>query len=108
MQSRAAFGPVRCVLLPRSSAGHATNAAPNADTLSHQGGWGPLGTYGPTIPGPVDPYRDASDNIQVFNTALMDPGASKSFVFDRPGLWTFTCHPHPWMKGHIIVSADKP
>jgi plastocyanin len=36
---------------------------------------------------------------------LMDPGASTTFLFDRPGLYHYQCHLHPQnMQGTVTVS----
>jgi plastocyanin len=41
-----------------------------------------------------------------FDTGLVAPGATASIEFDTPGIFTYTCSPHPWMKGIVNVSAD--
>jgi plastocyanin len=36
---------------------------------------------------------------------VMDPGASATFLFDRPGLYHYQCHLHPQnMQGTVTVS----
>jgi len=37
---------------------------------------------------------------------LMDPGASATFVFDRPGVYRYQCHLHPQnMQGTVTVGS---
>jgi len=31
------------------------------------------------------------------------PGATWRHTFDRPGTYTYTCTPHPFMKGVVVV-----
>ncbi|HUS18176.1 MAG TPA: plastocyanin/azurin family copper-binding protein, partial [Terriglobales bacterium] len=44
--------------------------------------------------------KDASGE---FTTPNLKPGESYSHVFKRPGTYEYTCIPHPWMKGKIVV-----
>jgi len=39
----------------------------------------------------------------VFDTGDVTPGATGSVTFDGAGTFTFTCTPHPWMIGQVIV-----
>ena len=39
-----------------------------------------------------------------FDTGLIQPGTSGSVEFDTPGLFTYACSPHPWMKGNVVVN----
>jgi plastocyanin len=41
-----------------------------------------------------------------FDTGLVSPGATASIEFDTPGIYPYTCSPHPWMKGFVVVSPD--
>jgi plastocyanin len=41
---------------------------------------------------------------QSFDSGNVDPGGSWSLEFDTPGTFGYTCTPHPWMKGTIVVS----
>jgi plastocyanin len=43
-----------------------------------------------------------------WDTGTVAPGESASIVFDTPGLYTFLCTPHPWMKGTVLVTPDMP
>lgn len=37
---------------------------------------------------------------------VMDPGASATFLFDRPGVYHYQCHLHPQnMQGTVTVSS---
>jgi plastocyanin len=39
-------------------------------------------------------------------TEYLPMGGVANLTFDRPGVYLFHCHPHPWMKGRVIVSED--
>jgi plastocyanin len=39
------------------------------------------------------------------DSGLIDPGNTFSFEFDNPGIFTYHCTPHPWMKATITVSG---
>jgi plastocyanin len=39
-----------------------------------------------------------------FDTGLVAPGASAPLEFDTPGVYAYTCTPHPWMKGNVAVN----
>ncbi len=38
-----------------------------------------------------------------FRSVLLRPFQSFSHTFDKPGVHRYTCAPHPWMKGKIVV-----
>jgi hypothetical protein len=38
-----------------------------------------------------------------WNSGAIDPGATWSARFDRPGRYTFHCGPHPFMQGVVVV-----
>ncbi len=38
-----------------------------------------------------------------FRSVLLRPYQSFSHTFDKPGVYRYTCAPHPWMKGKIVV-----
>jgi plastocyanin len=38
-----------------------------------------------------------------WDTGLIDPGASGSVTLPQAGTFVYTCTPHPWMVGQIIV-----
>jgi plastocyanin len=40
-----------------------------------------------------------------FDSGLIEPGASWRHLFAVPGTYAYTCRPHPFMKGTIIVVA---
>lgn len=40
-----------------------------------------------------------------FDSGLIQPGASWSYTFTRPGTYDFSCTPHPFMKGLVVVKA---
>lgn len=39
------------------------------------------------------------------DSGLIDPGNTFSFEFDNPGIYTYHCTPHPWMKASITVTS---
>ena len=39
------------------------------------------------------------------DSGLIDPGNTFSFEFDTPGIYTYHCTPHPWMKSTITVNG---
>jgi plastocyanin len=39
-----------------------------------------------------------------FDTGLVAPGGSAQLEFDTPGIYAYTCTPHPWMKGNVAVN----
>jgi plastocyanin len=41
-----------------------------------------------------------------FDSGLVAPGDAATIQFDAPGVYTYLCTPHPWMKGVVVVSAD--
>jgi alcohol dehydrogenase (cytochrome c) len=45
----------------------------------------------------------ATENKQVWDTGDIPAGQSRSVTFDAPGTYAYTCNPHPWMFGQIIV-----
>jgi plastocyanin len=45
----------------------------------------------------------ATSTDGVFDTGMVVPGESGTVVFDTPGLYTYVCTPHPWMKGNVAV-----
>jgi plastocyanin len=50
-----------------------------------------------------DQPHTASDNGATWDTGLLASGESGSITFDKPGLYTYHCDPHPWMLGQITV-----
>src|SRR5207248_1293987 len=38
-----------------------------------------------------------------FQSTYMRTGQSWSYSFRKPGVYRYTCLPHPWMKGEITV-----
>jgi plastocyanin len=38
-----------------------------------------------------------------FDSGLIQPGGRWSHTFTQPGTYDFTCTPHPFMKGVVIV-----
>ena len=40
-----------------------------------------------------------------FDSGLIQSGASWSYTFARPGAYDFSCTPHPFMKGTVVVTG---
>jgi quinohemoprotein ethanol dehydrogenase len=53
--------------------------------------------------GPQGHTATATDGTG-WDTGLLDPGASASFTFDQPGTYYYTCTPHPYMVGQVLVA----
>lgn len=51
--------------------------------------------------GSVDGYSGTPDGK--FDSGFIDPGGSWSYTFTEPGVYTYYCLPHPWMKAKVIV-----
>jgi alcohol dehydrogenase (cytochrome c) len=45
----------------------------------------------------------ATENKQTWDTGDIPAGESRSITFDTPGTYSYTCNPHPWMFGQIVV-----
>jgi quinohemoprotein ethanol dehydrogenase len=50
-----------------------------------------------------DLAHSATDNGGDWDTGLLGSGESASITFDKAGVYTFHCDPHPWMLGQITV-----
>lgn len=42
-----------------------------------------------------------------FDSGLIQPGASWSYTFSKPGTYDFSCTPHPFMKGVVVVTGAQ-
>jgi plastocyanin len=40
----------------------------------------------------------------VFDSPVLQPGASYSFEFTKPGTYAYHCTIHPFMTGKVVVS----
>ncbi|HEV7666135.1 MAG TPA: PQQ-binding-like beta-propeller repeat protein, partial [Chloroflexota bacterium] len=45
----------------------------------------------------------ATDTKVAWDTGDIRPGETASVTFNTPGTFTYTCSPHPWMLGQVIV-----
>jgi len=45
----------------------------------------------------------ATDNKGTWDTGNIAPGQTGSVTFDSPGIYNYTCSPHPWMYAQVIV-----
>jgi len=52
----------------------------------------------------AQPHTATSVDGGGWDTGLIQPGESTALTFDQPGTYTFTCTPHPWMIGQIVVT----
>jgi amicyanin len=41
-----------------------------------------------------------------FDSGLIQPGATWSYTFTKPGTYDFSCTPHPFMKGVVVVKGS--
>lgn len=48
------------------------------------------------------PHTVTADD-ESWDSGLIEPGASWSRTFDKPGTYPFHCTPHPFMKGEVVV-----
>ena len=42
-----------------------------------------------------------------FDSAGLDSGQSWTHTFDKPGIYTYFCALHPYMKGKIVVKSSQ-
>ena len=54
--------------------------------------------------GPTFHTATATDGTG-WDTGLLNSGESASFTFDTPGTYYYTCTPHPFMVGQILVAG---
>jgi plastocyanin len=80
----------------------------DGDALSFEWVWGPYQNFDPTLQNYDDPLKVANRTLQIFNSALLNPGAEFKLTFDKAGTYDYVCHPHPWMKGRLVVDPDLP
>ena len=52
-------------------------------------------------------WHTAHSNIPEFYSGIIQPGASFTHTFERPGIYPYHCDPHPWMTGVITVEAPS-
>jgi len=52
-------------------------------------------------------WHTAHSNIPEFYSGIIQPGASFTHTFERPGIYPYHCDPHPWMTGLITVEAPS-
>lgn len=48
-------------------------------------------------------HYNKDDAGKEFQTPILNTGMSYSHVFNKPGIYHYSCVPHPWMKGTITV-----
>lgn len=82
-------------------AGNTTD--PDGDKVVHEWTWGPRAGFDPHASGPQDQCAETDARPGVFTTGCLAMGAAFDVPFDRAGTFDIHCHPHPGMKGRIIV-----
>ena len=45
----------------------------------------------------------ATDSTKAFDTGDVPSGSSASVTFQSAGIFTYSCTPHPWMIGQVII-----
>jgi plastocyanin len=50
------------------------------------------------------PHTVSTDDMPL-DSGMIDPGNAFSFEFDTPGVYTYHCTPHPWMKASVTVTG---
>ncbi|MDE1765857.1 MAG: cupredoxin domain-containing protein [Thaumarchaeota archaeon] len=50
-----------------------------------------------------DSSSSVTSDWNKFDSKLIMPGNSWTYVFDRPGIYRYHSVPHPWMRGEVIV-----
>jgi plastocyanin len=51
------------------------------------------------------PHNAASADTGGWDTGILKNGESATVTFNRPGTYSYTCTPHPFMIGQIIVTG---
>lgn len=46
-----------------------------------------------------------NDTGTAFDSDMINPGATYSFIFMKPGTYDYFCSIHPWMTGEVIVAS---
>ena len=52
------------------------------------------------------PHNAAGADAGSWDTGLLKGGETASVTFNRPGIYNYTCTPHPFMIGQIIVTGE--
>jgi plastocyanin len=97
------------VLPPKSTAGATVSILPGAGNYNSPNTYGPqtlIVKKGTTIAWTNKDQGMIHDVVADdggFVSGLLTPGNTWSYTFSKPGVYTYHCHPHPWMKGKIIV-----
>jgi plastocyanin/sugar lactone lactonase YvrE len=50
--------------------------------------------------------HSATHTRGAFDTGMLPKGESVTIRIDDPGTYDYFCHPHPWMKGRVIVEGQ--
>jgi len=50
--------------------------------------------------------HSATHTRGAFDTGMLPKGESVTIRMDDPGTYDYFCHPHPWMKGKVIVEGQ--
>jgi plastocyanin len=52
------------------------------------------------------PHNAAGADMGGWDTGILKGGETATVSFNRPGLYNYTCTPHPFMIGQIIVTGE--
>lgn len=52
-------------------------------------------------------HQVAWHDLQLDDSALIEPGESLAVTFDTPGTFSYYCGPHPWMTGEVVVTGKE-
>jgi plastocyanin len=57
--------------------------------------------------GSIEPHTVTAEDGS-WDAGQLQPGDTFAYTFTSPGVYTYYCVPHPWMKGSIIVGNAAP
>lgn len=82
----------------------------DGDAVTYAWFWGPSdGSFTSVAPPVEDPCAEVRPDLPAFNSGCFDEGQpTANFTFAQPGILSFHCHPHPWMKGLLVVDPNAP
>ena len=54
----------------------------------------------------IQPHNAAGADAGGWDTGMLKGGETAAVTFNRPGTYNYTCTPHPFMIGQIIVTGE--
>lgn len=60
------------------------------------------------LAGCAAPANSHDGHDDALDTGDIAPGATATLTYDALGTFAMHCHPHPWMKHNVTVTADAP